>query len=497
MKAEETQAQVKDDKRSETRIVSYLLRDPQFASLAIDKGFKPDMLSSASLRFVAAMAVRHVDLYSGNLDYATVERELQGMEQNGRIDDETSESFLVAYERLHERASKLGQTKQSDFLSLLDHYMNFRRHEKMVEGMVDIVEGSAGDFGQVRDNVNTLLAELDDLADGRPPEGDILGAKWVKNAARRHKQAKEDPDSAVGTLTGIEQWDSILHGFRQGEAWIVAGYVGEGKSMTCLQLAYSAAYEQGKNVVFISTEMQIENLQDLIYARHSLTINKEQCISNDGELGFEHEDLSMGRLEGETLNLFKATVEDMKNGRQTGRYGKLYVFGTKASDTVQTLRVKCQMLRQQFPIDIIIIDYATLLAPRRSRNSKTEEMAEIMRDIKQLALNFNNGEGARVVTAHQISRKGRDDAIKRGGYYLLSDLADTSGAERNMDGVLWVLRDEDNKERNTAWLGCAKNRRGALPPRFEVRVNYAYAAFHAAQYTQEPDDIDDDFRSVG
>jgi len=493
----ETQAQVKDDKRSETRIVSYILRDPQFVTLALDKGFKPDMLSSASLRFLASMSVKHVDLYSGNLDYETVERELQDMEQNGRIDDETSESFLAAYERAQERSSKLSQVKQSDFLSLLDHYMNSRRHEKMVEGMVDIVEGSCGDFGQVRDNVNTLLAELDDLADGRPPEGDILSSKWVKNAARRHKQAKEDPDSAVGTLTGIEQWDSVLHGFRQGEAWIVAGYVGEGKSMTCLQLAYSAAYEQGKNVVFISTEMQIENLQDLIYARHSLTVNKEQCIANDGELGFEHEDLSMGRLEGDTAKLFKVTVEDIQHGRQTGRYGKLYVFGTKASDTVQTLRVKCQMLRQQFPIDIIIIDYATLLAPRRPRNSKTEEMAEIMRDIKQLALNFNNGEGARVVTAHQSSRKGRDEAIKRGGYYLLSDLADTSGAERNMDGVLWVLRDEDNKERSTAWLGCAKNRRGALPSRFEVRVNYAYAAFHAAQYTQEPDDIDDDFRSAG
>jgi len=386
----ETQTQVKDDKRSETRIVSYILRDPQFVTLALDKGFKPDMLSSGSLRFLASMAVKHVDLYSGNLDYATVERELQDMEQNGQIDDETSESLLAAYERAQERSSKLNQVKQSDFLSLLDHYMN-----------------------------------------------------------------------------------------------------------SCRQLAYSAAYEQGKNVIFISTEMQIENLQDLIYARHSLTINKEQCISNDGELGFEHEDLSMGRLEGDTAKLFKATVEDMQHGRQTGRYGKLYVFGTKASDTVQTLRVKCQMLRQQFPIDIIIIDYATLLAPRRPRNSKTEEMTEIMRDIKQLALNFNNGEGARVVTAHQISRKGRDEAIKRGGYYLLSDLADTSGAERNMDGVLWVLRDEDNKERNTAWLGCAKNRRGALPPRFEVRVNYAYAAFHAAQYTQEPDDIDDDFRSAG
>ena len=224
-----------------------------------------------------------------------------------------------------------------------------------------------------------------------------------------------------------------------------------------------------------------------------MTVNKENQIANDGDLGFEHEDLELGRLEGDKLKLYKATVEDFSVGRKTGRYGQVYIVGTTMSDNIQTLRVKCQALRQHFPIDLIIIDYATLLAPRRRRPQRHEEMAEIMRDCKALAFNFNNGEGVPVLTAHQISRQGRDSAGKR-GYYTLNDLAETSGAERNMDGVLWVLRDEDNKERNTAWLGCAKNRRGYPPDRFEVRVNYAYAAFHSAQYTEESDNIDDDFR---
>jgi len=484
-----------DTKRAEAKIVSHMLRGPKFVALALDKGFSADMLGNSALRFISNLAIKHVDLYSDVLDADTVERELQGMEQNGTLPPKAADKFNSVYEKVAEGARKLDdrQSRQAEFASLLDHYLNSRRHEKMVGGMVNIVEKSSGDFGQMRDEVTTLVAELDDAADGRPPEGDLLSAKCVRDAAARHKQARDDPNSAMGILTGIEQWDSVIHGFRKGEAWIIAGYVSEGKSMTCLQLAYSAAFEQGKNVVFITTEMQMEQLQDLIYARHSLTVNKEQCIANDGELGFEHDDLSMGRLDGESLELFKATVSDIEAGRRTGRYGRLYVFGTRQSDTVQTIRVKCQMLRQKFPIDIIVIDYATLLSPRRSRNSKVEEMTEIMRDIKQLALNFNNGEGAAVVTAHQISRQGRDNAIKRGGCYLLSDLADTSGAERNMDGVLWVLRDEDNKERNTAWLGCSKNRRGAIADKFEVRVNYAYAAFHAAQYAQESDDIDDDF----
>lgn len=484
-----------EDKRIEAKIVSHLLRDAKFVALALDKGFSADMLGNAALRLIANLAVGHVDMYSDVLDGGTVERKLKDMEQSGSLSAKASDTFYSVYEKVAERAEKLNgrNGRQSEFTSLLDHYLNTRRHEKMVSGMVDIVENSQGGFAQMRDKVTALVAGLDDLADGRPPEGDLLSAKCVKSAATRHKQAKDDPDSAMGVLTGIEQWDSVIHGFRNSEAWIIAGYVGEGKSMTCLQMAYAATFEQGKNVVFITTEMQMDQLQDLIYARHSLAVNKEQCIANDGELGFEHDDLSMGRLEGDSLELFRATVSDIENGRRAGRYGKLYVFGTRHADTVQTIRVKCQMLRQQFPIDIIIIDYATLLSPRRPRNNKVEEMTEIMRDIKQLALNFNNGDGTAVVTAHQISRQGRDNAIKRGGYYLLSDLADTSGAERNMDGVLWVLRDEDNKERNTAWLGCSKNRRGAIAERFEVRVNYAYAAFHAARYAQESDDIDDDF----
>jgi replicative DNA helicase len=484
-----------DNRRAEAQIVSNMLRGPQFVTLALDKGFRAEMLSNSALRYVARAAIRHADVYADAPDYGTVERDLQGLEKGGKLDGQSVEAFLGVYEKVSSRAAKLNQggARQAEFLSLLDHYLNVRRHEKMVDGMVEIVERSDGQFGRVRDDVMTLVAEMDDLADGRPPEGDLLSAKCVKEAALRHKRAKEDPDSIVGVLSGIEQWDATLHGFRRGEAWIIAGYVSEGKSMTCLQMAYSAAFEQGKNAVLVTTEMQMEQIQALVYSRHSLTVNKALCVANDGELGFEHDDLSRGRLEGETLELFKALVKDIGDGRATGRYGKIYVFGTVQSDTVQSIRVKCQMLRQQFPIDLIIIDYATLLSPRRPRGSKTEEMSEIMRDIKQLALNFNNGEGAAVVTAHQISRKGRDDAVKRGGYYILSDLADTSGAERNMDGVLWVLRDEDNKERSTAWLGCSKNRRGAVPERFEVRVNYAYAAFHAARYAQESDNTDDDF----
>ena len=485
------------DKRAEAQIVSHMLRGAAYVSLASDKGFHLGLLTSPALRFVAELAIGHADLYSDSPDYATVERKLGDMEKAGRLDERTAEQFLVVYEKIAERATKLNSSRvrQSEFTSMLDYFLNAKRHERIVEGMAEIVEASEGDFGDVRDKVTALVGELDDVADGRPPEGDLLSGKCVKESILQHKQARDDPNSVIGVLTGIEPWDAALHGFRKGEAWIIAGYTAEGKSTTCLQVAYSAVFEQGKNVVFVTTEMQLEYLRDLVYSRHSLTVNREKCIANDGELGFEHEGLSLGQLDGEQLELFKATMDDVREGGKTGRYGRFYVFGTKSSDTVQTLRVKCQTLRQQFRIDLIIIDYATILAPRRARHSKVEELTEIMRDTKQLALNFNNGEGVAVLNAHQISRHGRDAAIKRGGYYILSDLADTSGAERNMDGVLWVLRDEDNRERSTAWLGCSKNRRGAPPPKFEIRVNYAYAAFHAARYVSESDDIDDDFRS--
>lgn len=490
---------LRETTKAEAQIVGHMLRSAQHVAIALDKGFSADVIEHASLRFVAEMAVQHADLYGDVLDYDTVERKLQDMEKSGRVDEKMSEGFLSAYEKVAEKAGRFNKAnvRQAEFVSLLDHYLNGRRHQKLISGMADIVGGSDGDFVAVRDQVATLMGDLDNIADGRPPEGDLLGKRSIAEAIQQHKKAQEDPESAYGVMTGIEQWDSALHGFKTSEAWIVAAYTGDGKTMTCIQIAYHAAFEQGKNVVFISTEMQKDQLRDLIYARHSLAVNKEKCIINDGDLGFEAQDISLGRLDEESLELFKATMHDVDHGKRAGRYGMLYVIGTKLSDTMQSIRIKCQSLRQHFKIDLIIIDYAALIAPRTRRRSEREEISEVMRDVKQLALNFNNGEGVAIVTAHQISRHGKESAIKRGGYYTLPDLADTSGAERNMDGVLWVLRDEDNLERKTAWLGCSKNRRGVPTPRFEVRVNFAYATFHAARYSQESEDIDDDFGGEG
>ena len=485
----------KAELQTQVQIVAHMLRGAQYIAAAVDRGFSSDMLSSSQLQFIVDAAIDYMNVYSDVLDDATVHRRLHDMEAAGRISSKTAIAFEAAYEAVRDKAAQFNEMglRMSEFAALIDDYMNSLRHKELSEGLADLLDNSEGDFATIRDKTLALVSELDNLADGRPPEGDILSDEAIKESVIQFKRAKEDPNATLGVQTGIDKWDEVIHGFRRTEAWMIAGYVGEGKTMTCLQIAYSASIEQGKNVVFISTEMGKDQLRDLIYARHSLTVNKENQIANDGDLGFEHEDLELGRLEGDKLKLYKSTVEDFSVGRKTGRYGQVYIVGTTMSDNIQTLRVKCQALRQHFPIDLIIIDYATLLAPRRRRNQRHEEMAEIMRDCKALAFNFNNGEGVPVLTAHQISRQGRDSAGKR-GYYTLNDLAETSGAERNMDGVLWVLRDEDNKERNTAWLGCAKNRRGYPPDRFEVRVNYAYAAFHSAQYTEESDNIDDDFR---
>ena len=49
MKTGETQTQVKvDEKRSEVKIVTYILRDARLVALAIDNGFNPDMPSRSS-----------------------------------------------------------------------------------------------------------------------------------------------------------------------------------------------------------------------------------------------------------------------------------------------------------------------------------------------------------------------------------------------------------------------------------------------------------------
>jgi replicative DNA helicase len=109
--------------------------------------------------------------------------------------------------------------------------------------------------------------------------------------------------------------------------------------------------------------------------------------------------------------------------------------------------------------DLVVVDYLQLLTPTsRSNKTRETEVAEMSRELKNLATKYN----VPIVVLSQLSRALESREDKRP---MLSDLRESGSIEQDADVVMFVYRDEyyhpDSPEaRGSAELLVRKNRGG-------------------------------------
>ena len=120
---------------------------------------------------------------------------------------------------------------------------------------------------------------------------------------------------------------------------------------------------------------------------------------------------------------------------------KFFIDDT-AGISVSEIRRKCRKLKNsEDGLDLIVIDYLQLLtSSNKYAGQRVQEVSEISRDIKKLAMELN----VPVIALAQLSRsveqrKGEDSKPK------LSDLRESGSIEQDADIVLFLHSDEYNK----------------------------------------------------
>jgi replicative DNA helicase len=306
----------------------------------------------------------------------------------------------------------------------------------------------------------TNVSGLSSLDSGNSPQGAIQ--KSMDGFWSGYYESKTNPN--FGILSGLTEFDRATKGVRRGELWTIAAYTKHGKSMCLRTFAYHAAVRQKKNVVFASLEMTFEQNQRLFVSLHST----HSRFSNP--MGISDESISAGRLSSEQEAALTQVTDDFAQNQD---YGLLYLLQLPSGATVATLKSKLIYLNTLFPIDVVFLDYASCLKPDISKNTTTQEVTGIFKDLKDLALTFNEGVGIPVVTAHQISRAKRE-AVEKSEYkrYDLAYLSDAAEVERSSDLVAWILRTDDLVVSREVKFGLSQFRRGKLPMDFFLREYY-------------------------
>lgn len=214
----------------------------------------------------------------------------------------------------------------------------------------------------------------------------------------------------LGIPTGFKDVDAITKGAQRGQLIYVAGRPGMGKTAYLLNLALHAAHL--KQRVFIwSGEMNVsENAARLIAA----------------ECAVDTQRLQVGDMS--TTELARFTEVSLLRLPEL----PLWIDDT-AGITVNKLHSMLIRHATLYGLDMAVVDYTGLLSSTR-RGNRNEEMGEISRSLKRIAMDLN----IPVYAAAQLNRGCEDRQDKRP---VLRDLRDSGDLEQDANVIQFLYRD--------------------------------------------------------
>lgn len=303
--------------------------------------------------------------------------------------------------------------------------------------------------GQMRssDVVDYAINEMTHLRTDGEGKGIKTMSAVLKNAMLHLVDEIKDEDSGGKVKLGFPKLDMMLGGLRPGSLNILAARPGMGKSALAMNMAVNVAANQ-KTVVIFSLEM------------------------NDDEFAYRLLSSAMNKPVSEILNSHKMTDSDRRQLDQAlvklGDY-PMYLDDTAVVNPATIKSEIQQLMNSGIVPKLVIVDYLQLIKMKGlSGRSRTEEVAEISRNLKLLAKELN----IPILALSQVNRKGEEHGTPQ-----MTDLAESDGIARDADTIMFVDRpdyhsNEGNADENPnylegheakpAFIHLSKNRHGKV-----------------------------------
>lgn len=311
-----------------------------------------------------------------------------------------------------------------------------------------------------------MFAEIDrDLSMQESPEGDIRTERNEMLADYAERKKVFLSGRGRGVMFGIPGIDSRTGGLQNGELWTVAGYSGEGKTTLCCgQLAWSAAVEQGLDVVIFTTETIREQVRRKLTCRHSRLPMFEMAQ------GINSNDLKNGTLDPEQESKLQMVVDDLTRNPM---YGKLHIAQVPRNATISTIEARLRRIVDWRP-KLVVVDYFALFRPEYKRQTVREELGDIFKEAKTVAVGYDDGSGVPIVSPWQVNRSARDEAA-RNHHYTTKALSETSESVNSSDGIISLLVEDGQLNRRAIDMKAQilKNRDGETAPDINLIADYA------------------------
>ena len=222
---------------------------------------------------------------------------------------------------------------------------------------------------------------------------------------------KSRDKGCVGINCGFPSINRIIGGLQGGKMYVIGARPSMGKSALAMNISENVSKDS--NVLFVSLEMsKKEYAQRLMVGRAGISIDS----INTGTI--TEEQLMKVKLQKEYLDSLNLFIESKSPCKVSDI--ELAIINLKST------RGSC---------DLVVIDYLQLLSPSGKLRNRENDVAEISREIKSLAVKYN----IPIIVLSQLSRalESREDK-----HPMLSDLRESGAIEQDADVVMFVYRHE-------------------------------------------------------
>jgi hypothetical protein len=224
--------------------------------------------------------------------------------------------------------------------------------------------------------------------------------------------------------TGWKGIDDITKGgLGKNELGVVIAPTGAGKSMALVHLG-TQAIKEGKTIVHYTLE-----LQDTVVA-----LRYDSCIT-----GYPLSELTTFKKE------IYETIKDLE--------GSLIVkeYPTKSASTNTIRSHLSRLIKRDIKPNMIVVDYADLLKPVRTRKEKRNELESIYEELRAISSEFE----CPVWTASQTNRSGLNMEV-----ITMEQISEAFNKCFVADFICTISRTIEDKQKNQAKMFIAKNRNG-------------------------------------
>ncbi len=408
---------------SERGVLGAMLRSREAALLAIESLTPDDFYDPANREVYSAMLA--MASASREIDFVTLDEELT---RRGKLDAIGGAQYLIELNRSVPSAANV-----QAYIRIVDEKSTLR---KLIAASENILHACYSAEEETQDILESAEKSIYDITMRKGGEQLQPIQPVLLNTFEKIELLVRNNGKIEGVPTGYTELDDLLTGLHPGELVLVAGRPSMGKTSIGMNFIENAAIRAGKKAAVFSLEMPAEQLAMRMLcteARVDMSRVRRGQVSDE-----------------EWAKLCDAMVAIGPS--------MIYVDATPGI-TPSGVRSKARRLQLEHGLDVIMIDYLSLMTGVGKFGSRQEEVSSISRSLKALAIEL----GVPVIALQQLSRAPTGRANHRP---VLSDIRDSGAIEQDADVVMFIHRedyyDPETPDKNIAEVIIAKQRNGSL-----------------------------------